>query len=64
MGKIWKDFELVVREAINKKYGRYKYVPFQYTEYQYVLLCHNTPSFSEDGSPYSLMFIRVNYKVI
>ena len=20
---------------------RYKYVPYQYTEYQYVLLCHN-----------------------
>jgi hypothetical protein len=34
---------------------RYKYVPYQYTEYQYVLLCHNTPSFSEDGSLYSTM---------
>ena len=34
---------------------RYKYVPYRYTEYQYVLLCHNTPSFSEDGSPYLLM---------
>jgi len=24
---------------------RYKYVAYQYTEYQYVLLCHNTPIF-------------------
>jgi hypothetical protein len=23
---------------------RYKYVPYQYTEYQYVLLCHNVPN--------------------
>ena len=34
---------------------KYKYVPYQYTEYQYVLLYHNTPYFLEDGSPYSIM---------
>lgn len=40
-----------VEWLVEQNYLRYKYMLNHYSEYQNVLFCHNTASFSEDSSP-------------
>ena len=45
---------MVMMLMVDQEYVRTEYVLNQYLKYRYVLLCHNTPSFSENGSPDSI----------